>query len=247
VRLYVLSDSHLYPEPEEHPGRERLHAFLDHLAAQDPANLWIAGDLFDYWFEYRSTVPAGFCGTTSRLRRLWDLGWTLDFLPGNHDWWVGRHFAESTGMTVHRERWAEVESSGLRITIAHGDGLGPGDTGYRLIRPVLRAGVSSALFGMIHPTVGTALARLLSGTSRRILRQQAETMPSGLLEWVDERLTAGSDAVITGHTHLPSLEERPGGLHLSLGDWIGRFTYSLVSGDGVQLLHFGGNGTVSTV
>ncbi len=247
MNLYVLSDAHLYPEPEEHPGRERLLRFLAMLGEREPGNLWITGDLFDYWFEYRSVVPSGFDRTTGALRLLGEKGWTLDFLPGNHDWWVGRHFVRSTGMSVHRERWVEIRAHGLVITMAHGDGLGPGDTGYRLIRPVLRSKICTGLFGLLHPTMGTFMARMFSGTSRRILRQEASEMPEGLLQWADRRLDEGSDLVMTGHTHLVSLTDRRGGRHLSLGDWITRFTYSVVSAEGVELLEFGVNGESSPV
>jgi UDP-2,3-diacylglucosamine hydrolase len=245
--LYLVSDVHLYPEPEEHPGREMFLRFLSMLGDRSPGSLWIAGDLFDYWFEYRSVIPSGFERTLAALRRLSGSGWQLDFLPGNHDWWTGRHFVESTGATVHRDRWVELQAHGMNMTIAHGDGLGPGDTGYRLLRPVLRSKVSTGLFSLLHPTLGTAFARLFSGTSRRILRQQACETPSGLLQWVDERLEQGADLVATGHTHLASLDERAGGIHLSLGDWISRFTYSVVSGEGVELLQFGVDGESSPV
>jgi UDP-2,3-diacylglucosamine hydrolase len=243
--LYLVSDVHLYPEPEDHPGRERFLLFLRELLRRPPGNLWIAGDLFDYWFEYRSVIPSGYGRTLAALRRLSDSGWKVDFLPGNHDWWVGQRFSEATGAEIHRDRWVDIRSGDLAVTIAHGDGLGPGDTGYRLIRPVLRSKISTGLYSLLHPTLGTAFARLFSGTSRRILRQQASEMPAGLLRWVDQRLASGSDLVVTGHTHLASLEERPGGRHLSLGDWITRFTYSVVSGEGVQLLEFGTDGESS--
>jgi UDP-2,3-diacylglucosamine hydrolase len=247
MNLYILSDVHLFPEPEEHPGRERFLRFLAMLGDREPGNLWITGDLFDYWFEYRSVIPAGFSMVTGALGLLGERGWKLDFLPGNHDWWVGEQFERSTGMSVHRERWVEIRAHGLTIIIAHGDGLGPGDTGYRLIRPVLRSRICSGFFSLLHPTIGTAFARAFSGTSRRILRQEACHTPEGLLQWADRMLGEGSDLVVTGHTHLASLSDRPGGRHLSLGDWITRFTYSVISREGVELLEFGVNGESSPV
>ena len=239
--LYLLSDVHLFPEPENHPGRETFLSFLSMLSGKEPANLWIAGDLFDYWFEYRSSVPAGFSRTIAALRRLSDIGWKLDFLPGNHDWWVGSNFERATGMTIHRAPWVFPESDSIRIILAHGDGFGPGDTGYRLIKPLLRARLLTGLFSLLHPTFATFLARGLSGTSRRILRKPVERIPQGLDRWVKLKLREGADLVATGHTHLAALRELEDGRHLSLGDWLTRFTYSVISGDGVELKEFDRN------
>lgn len=239
--LYLMSDVHLFPEPEKHPGRETFLSFLSMLSEKEPANLWIAGDLFDYWFEYRSVIPSGFDRTTAALRKLSDIGWKLDFLPGNHDWWVGNNFCRATGMTIHRDPWVSLESDKIRIILAHGDGFGPGDTGYRMIKPLLRAKPLTGFFSLLHPTLATILARGFSGTSRRILRKPVEHIPKGLDGWVKQMLSKGADLVITGHTHLATLRELEGGRHLSLGDWLTRFTYSVISGDGVELIEFDRN------
>lgn len=237
-RLVVISDAHLFPGDRPHPGRERLVSFLGGLASTDPATLVVAGDLFDFWFEYRNAVPAGFCRILASLEALSEKGWEVVFMPGNHDWWVGRRFVEATGARIERERELVLHRGGMSIVIAHGDGLGRGDPGYRLLlRPVVRSRVSTALFSLLHPDFGAVLAGAASGTSRRILRRQAERMPAGLLEWVRGRIAGGAGLVITGHTHIASVTPMPGGSHISLGDWLRTFTYAEVSGGEAVLRH----------
>lgn len=226
---FFISDAHLFPEPEEHPGREALLGFLNGLAGrEEPAELWILGDLFDYWFEYRWVAPAGHQRVLAALRRLGDCGWSVNFLPGNHDFWVGDHFSRATGASVHTSGTVELISGDSRIIVAHGDGLGPGDTGYRMIKPVLRSPVSRFLFGLIHPDLGTLIARKFSDTSRRILRRHLDRVPPGLRVWYEGMMEQGFDVVITGHTHLDTVERTEKGMYVSLGDWLTRFTYCIL-------------------
>ena len=232
---YLIADAHLFPPPAEHPGRERLLDFLGSLLEGEPAALWILGDLFDFWFEYRSVAPAGHWRVLSALRALTDAGWNVRALPGNHDSWLGGSFEEATGARVLPERIARAELAGRRAVLAHGDGLGPGDIGYRfLLRPVLRARLSAFLFGLLHPDLGRGLARLFSGTSRRILRRSVEELPPGLARWAEGELDS-AELVVTAHTHVPVIRSLPGGIHLSLGDWIRSFSWARVDREGVAL------------
>lgn len=231
--LILVSDVHLYPEPEEHPGRELFLEFLSFLEKRPVAGeLWILGDLFDFWFEYGSTVPAGHQRILSALGRLSARGWAVRFMPGNHDFWVGRHFQAATGVMVHTEQVAEIELGGRTILLAHGDGLGSGDIGYRIIKPILRSGPSRFLFRLLHPDLGSFLARAFSNTSRRMLRKEADAIPPGLAGWVAGKLEGGADIIITGHTHLDAVIRRENGIHVSLGDWLVRMTYCIVPCDG---------------
>ena len=223
---FFLSDVHLFPEPEPHPGRKRFISFLNYLHdSNDPGELWILGDLFDFWFEYRSVVPSGYERCLSSLRRLSDKGWKVHFLPGNHDFWIGRHFREATGAVIHLDKYLILDINGKQVLLAHGDGLGSGDIGYRLIKPVLRSAVSRFLFSLLHPDLGTFLARRFSDTSKRILRHNLDRIPSGLKEWVNSKFDEGIDIIITGHTHLDTVDRSKKGIYVSLGDWLTKFTY----------------------
>lgn len=239
MKHFFVSDAHLFPEGTPHPGRERLFRFLDGLARTEPQTLWILGDLFDYWFEYRSVIPGGYSGVLSRLRTLTESGWDMNFIPGNHDWWVGRLFKEETGMSVIRKTPLRVDLDGLSAVIAHGDGLGRGDWGYRLVKPFLQAGFSKNLYSTLHPTLATRIAMMASGTSRRYLRKTVRVIPAHLEAWAVEQL-AGADLVVTGHTHVPRTTEVGHGFLVSLGDWISSFTYLKVEEGIPQLERFDG-------
>lgn len=223
---FFLSDVHLFPEREPHPGRDRFISFLDGLYdSYGPGELWILGDLFDFWFEYQSVVPSGFERCLSALRRLSDKGWKVHFLPGNHDFWVGMHFGEATGAVIHLEKYLTLDINGKQVLLAHGDGLGSGDIGYRLMKPVLRSAISRFFFSLLHPDLGTFLARLFSDTSKRILRRNLDSIPSGLQNWINGKFDEGIDIIIAGHTHLDTVNRSKKGIYVSLGDWLTRFTY----------------------
>lgn len=237
---YLLADAHLFPEPAEHPGRVRLLGFLSELLAGEPGTLWILGDLFDFWFEYRSVAPAGHWRVLSALRALSENGWKVHALPGNHDSWLGVQFEAAAGADVLTDRVLRAELAGRPAVLTHADGLGGGDLGYRLLlRPVLRSRLSALLFGLLHPDLGSGLAGLFSGTSRRILRRSVEELPPGLADWAERQL-GSADLVVTAHTHVPLLRRLPGGIHLSLGDWIRSFSWARVDGEGVYLFCDGG-------
>jgi UDP-2,3-diacylglucosamine hydrolase len=227
--LYLISDLHHYPEPEPHPGRSAFFSFLSDLRRIDPPGaLWMLGDLFDFWFEYGTVVPAGHERLLSLLGDLSGSGWELHFLPGNHDFSAGRRFAAATGARVHSGKPVELEHGGRRLCLAHGDGLGSGDLGYRAIKPVIRSRGARLLFALLHPDIGIRAARIFSGTSRRILRRDLDHVPAGLEKWAAGRLAAGTDIVVTGHAHLGRVAAMEGGLHISLGDWLTRMSYCIL-------------------
>ncbi|MCK5842074.1 MAG: UDP-2,3-diacylglucosamine diphosphatase, partial [Candidatus Sabulitectum sp.] len=153
---YFISDVHLYPNGKYHPGREPLKNFLKDLKKKEPGRLWILGDLFDYWFEYRTVIPAGFSDVLSLLKDLSDCSWKVFFLPGNHDWWCGNKLESETGMQIIYNTVHSEIIDGRKTLLSHGDGLGTGDTGYRMMRPVIRSTPVKFLFSMVHPTIATA-------------------------------------------------------------------------------------------
>jgi len=229
---FFLSDVHLFPEPEIHPGRERFVSFLNTLHdSPEPGELWILGDLFDFWFEYRSVVPVGHEKTLSAMKRLSGAGWKIHFLPGNHDFWVGSHFKRETGAEIHFDDNLILNLSGKRVLLAHGDGLGAGDNGYKIMKPILRSSVSRFLFSLLHPDLGIFLARRFSDTSKRILRRDLDSIPQNLLNWTIDRFEEDIDIIIMGHTHLDTVSKSEKGIYVSLGDWLTRFTYCHIRDD----------------
>lgn len=236
-RIYFAGDVHLLPEHLPHPGRDLFLDFLSGLLDETPGELWITGDLFDFWFEYGSVMPAGYDRVLNALAAVRRAGWRTSFLPGNHDWWVGRHFAGATGFEIIRDQWVETSCFGTRTAVAHGDGLGGGDTGYRLLlKPVLRARLSRFLFSLLHPDLAALVARGASDTSRRILHGEIMHFPAGLSDWIRVRMSEGFGAVVTSHIHNGCLREIAGGTHISTGDWITTFTYARFGPDGPEIV-----------
>ena len=232
---YFVSDIHLYPKSKFHPGRTRFLDFLDQLSQKEPGQLFILGDLFDFWFEYKTVIPSGYSDVLFNLKNLTKKGWNIFFLPGNHDYWCGKLFESETGITIINETTHTISITGKRILLAHGDGLGDGDRGYKLLKPVLRSKVSTFLFALLHPTVATYFANFFSHTSKRILRKQIDSIPDYLTEWVQEQGKNNIDVVVTGHTHCPTINQHQKLIHASLGDWISHFTYLTIQEGEIKL------------
>ncbi len=236
---YFFSDVHLYPVGKFHPGREQLYRFLGELAEKEPGNLWILGDLFDFWFEYKTVIPAGYSHILSLIETLSSSGWQVFFLPGNHDWWCGDRLMAETGLKIIYDTVHTEVIDGRKTIMSHGDGLGKGDTGYKMIKPLLRSRAAKTLFSALHPTVATSLANLFSRTSKRILRKQVDSIPDYLTSWVLSQAELDDiELVITAHTHCPIVTHHEKVIHVSLGDWISHFTYLRIGGGEISLYEY---------
>lgn len=232
----VVSDVHLGGVPAENDDR-----FLDFLAAvPDRADaLVIAGDLFDFWFEYRTVVPREHFGVLRRLADVVDAGVDVRMIGGNHDAWGGRFLSEQVGL-----EWLEApvvtEISGRTAYLAHGDGLAGGDWGYRAVKRVLRSEPARRAFRALHPDLADRLIRVASRTPEREAGEPEQELEraralsehaAGLL-----RGHPGLELVVFGHAHRPEIREvEPGRHYLNPGDWIHSFSYGLVTPDGIRL------------
>lgn len=228
---YFFADAHLgaEPKPREAAREARLHDFLNSLRGRAAA-LYILGDLFDFWFEYRTAIPRRHFGTLAALEKLREAGTEITYLNGNHDFWLGRFLAEELGIRTHDGALA-LELQGRRIWLHHGDALVRGDLGYRLLRRVLKNRVNIALYGLVHPDLGIPFARWVSRLSRRSRGEAPLDFERLWQEVASPRFAEGYDAVLIGHLH-QAFERREGGHELFvLGDWIERFSY-LVLEDG---------------
>jgi len=240
--VLVASDAHLGGAP---PEQER--AFLSWLERAGDAASWIIlnGDLFDFWFEYRSGPTRGHERALRMLRTIVDAGVPVTLMGGNHDWWGGAHLRNEVGVEFLQEPVVR-EIAGRRTLLAHGDGLGRGDAGYRMLKGVLRGRAVRAAFGALPPSVGDALAGRVSRTGRKWDEwgDHQEARSRALSRWASERLEAEPDLamVILGHTHKPMLrEEAPGRWYLNTGDWVRHRSYArLESGSPPALLDWDG-------
>ena len=244
--IYFASDLHLgAPSREESLLRERRFVqWLESIRSQ-AAELFLVGDVFDFWFEYRHAVPKGYVRILGKLAELADTGTKIHLFTGNHDLWYRSYFPSEIGAQVH-EQPVRRELHGRRFYIAHGDGLGPGDRGYKLMKKVFTFPLSIWAYRLLHPDLGIWLAGYVSGMSRDY---QRETDDSFLGE--KEFLIAHSRAVLAkspdvdyfvyGHRHILRDEEiQPGKHTIFLGDWIHFFSYLEVSPDAVSLCRFAG-------
>ncbi len=235
-RTVVVSDIHLGAIP---PAGER--AFLAFLEGVPDLGdeLLINGDLFDFWFEYREVVPRGHFAVLAALRGLVEGGLPVRFLGGNHDAWGGGFLEREVGIRLV-EGPAVLDVGGRRAYVAHGDGLGVGDWGYRALKRASRSRLGRALFGAIHPDLGVPAARRASATEiRRVGGPGPEVARADRLASHARELLASRediDLVIFGHTHRPQLEEvRPGRYYLNAGDWIHHRSYAVVSPGNIRL------------
>lgn len=224
--VYLASDAHLGAGPPEMAAA--FHDWLE-FAAERAGLLFINGDLFDFWFEYRTVIPRGHTRTLGLLARIVDAGIPVHLMGGNHDWWGGRYLTEEVGVTFHRDP-TRMRLAGHRCLVAHGDGLGRGDLSYRILRAVLRGRLTRWAFRWLHPDVGAAVARLVSRTELRFGEPdpKAERRSRALEGWARNLLEEddGLDVVILGHTHIPKrVEVAPGRFYLNAGDWLHHGTY----------------------
>ena len=223
--VFFISDAHLGVEAadREVARTARLHDFLNSLPGR-ASSLYIMGDLFDFWFEYRTAIPRRHFSTLAALSRLRDAGVDLAYMNGNHDFWLGTFFRDQLGMRT-LDGPVTLEAQGRKLWLHHGDGLVGGDMGYKILRRVLRSPASVALYGLLHPDLGIPLAHAVSRWSRHS-RGGEELKPEPLWREIAEpAFRSGHDAAIIGHFHHAYERRENGHEFFVLGDWIDRFTY----------------------
>ena len=224
--IHLASDIHLGVVPRE--TEDAFQGWLEHTGTA-ASQLILNGDLFDFWFEYRSAVPRGHTRVLGALARLVDAGVPVTLMGGNHDWWGGSFLTDEIGVTFLRDP-VLLDLAGFRTFLAHGDGLGRGDLGYRILRTVLRSQITRWSFRWLHPDVGAAVAGRVSQTEHRLTgpSERERTRALVLQEWGRQKLKdePDLDLVILGHTHIPTLEEvEPRRYYVNAGDWIHHRSY----------------------
>ncbi len=245
-KIYFLSDFHLgAPNHAKSLEREQLIVrFLDEIS-NDASEIFLVGDLFDFWYEYRTVVPKGFVRLLGKLGQLTDSGIRIHFFMGNHDMWMRTYFQQELNIPVYAEP-AVFERDGKKFLVGHGDGLGPGDHGYKRLKKLFRNPVSRWLFGIFPPRLGMGLANYLSRRSRAQTGSTEETFLGPEKEWLliycEERLkTEKFDFFVFGHRHLPiDYRLSDGSRYINLGDWIRYFTYAAWDGNKMELLSYTG-------
>ena len=238
-RVVVVADAHLGQVP---PAAEAaFHRFLEAVPDLGDA-LLINGDLFDFWFEYKTVVPRKHFATIARLRQLCARGIPVTFLGGNHDRWGGEFLRRDVGVAYHR--WSvELELAGRRTLVTHGDGLSEQHWAAALGHKILQHGITARVFGALHPTLGFWIAGKLSGGMRDHTRapameeRAAKAQAAYAAQLLDQRPEL--NLVVLAHTHRAALDTRPDGRsYLNPGAFLDGGRYAVVTREKVELKQF---------
>jgi len=243
-KIYFASDFHLgAPNPESSLIREKkVVAWLDQIKS-DAEEIYLIGDIFDFWFEYKHAIPKGFVRLQGKIAELTDSGIPIYWFIGNHDMWIFDYIPEELGVTMVREPIVKT-FNGKRFYLGHGDGLGPGDYGYKFIKKIFSNPVCQWLFARIHPNLGIGIANFWSRKSRKAGKETEKKFLGEDKEWLvmycREILEKESfDYFIFGHRHLPLIYKlNENSNYINLGDWINYFTYAEFDGKELKLLSF---------
>ena len=245
--IYFASDFHLgAPNPASSRERElRIVKWLDQVK-EEAAEIFLVGDLFDFWFEYKKAVPKGFVRLQGKIAEITDAGIPVHVFTGNHDMWMFDYLPLELGVKLYRKPIRRT-FNGKEFLIGHGDGLGPGDHGYKFIKKVFANKVCQWLFARLHPNFGISLADYWSGKSRRANRGEDEKFLGEENEWLaiyskDYLKKEHIDYFIFGHRHLPlDLKVGENSRYINLGEWMNYNTYAIFDGQKLRLEEFGKN------
>jgi len=239
--VYFSSDNHL-GAPNMKKSRVREKKFVSWLdeVKKDAAAIFLLGDLFDFWFEYKKVVPKGFTRTLGKLAEITDMGIPVFYFVGNHDLWMNGYFEKELNITVfHKPQEFLLNKSSFFI--GHGDGLGPGDKGYKRMKKVFTNPFFKWLFKWLHPDVGVPIAQYLSVKNKLISGDDDVIYLGDDNEWLAQycrrKLQENHrDFFVFGHRHLPlEIALNNKSTYINLGDWITHFTYGIFNGKTLQL------------
>lgn len=239
--IYFASDQHFgIPDAASSKVREKKFiSWLDEIK-EDAKAIFLLGDLFDFWFEYKTVVPRGFIRVLGKIAELRDRGIPIYFFVGNHDLWMMDYFETELDIPVYREP-KEFEFDGKTFLIGHGDGLGPGDLGYKRMKKVFSHPLSKWFYRWVHPDIGVKIAQYLS-TKNKMISGEEDTKFLGeenewLAQYAKRKLEQKHyDYFLFGHRHLPmEIEVGKGSTYINTGDWISHFTYAVFDGKALKL------------
>jgi UDP-2,3-diacylglucosamine hydrolase len=236
--VFFVSDTHFKYDGQEIDERMKRDRFISFLAGIEGASkLYLLGDIFDFWFEYRSVVPRYYQDVLDALSSLKRSGTEIYIAGGNHDFWLGSFVSDTLGFTILPQR-ATHAIQGVKVTMTHGDDLLPGDRGYKLLKAVIRSRPAIVAARAVHPDVLYAFAKRFSRASKGITEKKTERAAKTLLAMANDAFFRwGNDAFITGHVHYPCLERFGDRTFVILGDWERSFSFLEIR-DGRLLLGF---------
>lgn len=242
-KVYFASDNHLGAPTRETslPREKKFVSWLDSIK-DDAAAIFLIGDLFDFWFEYKTVVPKGFTRTLGKLAEIVDSGIPVYYFVGNHDLWMSGYFEDELGIPVFYKP-QDFTIGNTSFFIGHGDGLGPGDKGYKRMKKVFTNPFFKWLFRWLHPDIGVKIAQYLSVKNKLISGDDDAKFLGEENEWLaiysKKKLNEKHrDFFVFGHRHLPlEITLNENSKYINLGDWIQYYTYGVFDGTNLKLEH----------
>ena len=240
-KVYFASDNHLGAPTMEasRPREKKFVAWLNEIK-DDAAAIFLLGDLFDFWMEYKTVVPKGFTRTLGKLAEISDSGIPIFYFVGNHDLWMNGYFEEELAIPVFHQP-QQYEMNGLSFFIGHGDGLGPHDKGYKRMKKVFTNPVSKWFYRWLHPDLGVSLARYFSVKNKLISGDEDAKFLGVDNEWLVQYAkrkleTRHFDHFIFGHRHLPlEIDLNGRSRYTNIGDWVNYYTFAVFDGTSLSL------------
>ena len=243
-KIYFASDNHLGAPTTEasFPREKKFVAWLDEIK-HDAAAIFLLGDLFDFWFEYKTVVPKGFTRTLGKLAEISDSGIPIHYFVGNHDLWMNGYFEEELNIPVYHKP-EEFKFNDKTFFIGHGDGLGPGDKGYKRMKKVFTNPFFKWVFKWAHPDIGMRIAQYFSVKNKLISGDDDAKFLGEDQEWLAQYCKRKledkhRDYFVFGHRHLPlkiKLNEKS--TYVNLGDWVQYYTYGVFDGEQMELKEY---------
>ncbi len=243
-KIYFASDFHLgVPNHAESLERERKIVSWLESTTKDAHSIYLLGDIFDFWFEYRHAIPKGFIRLQGKLAELRDAGIPIYFFTGNHDMWMFDYFPTELGIPIYREPIL-LNIGNQKLVVGHGDGLGQGETSYKILKWFFNSKTCQWLFARLHPNLGMSIAKYWSRQSRISNMKVEETFRGEEKEYLfawcrEQEKKAHHDFYIFGHRHLSlDLKVGPNSRYLNIGEWVHHTTYCVYDGTSAELKTF---------
>lgn len=232
-RVYFISDAHLDLKEDNSPREDRLLKLLS-IVKNDGSHLYIVGDLFDFWFEYKYAIPAGYHRVLAALSDLTRTGVKVFYIPGNHDFWMRDYLKRQVGVELTGDRF-EANHYNKKILLTHGDGIRVDDKGYRFIKRIFRNRICVWLYSQLPVNLAYRLALSTSRASRKLTNSRNMGDSTDYIEFARRETENGFDAVIMGHVHIPMVEKAGSGLYVNCGDFFKNYSYVILDENGFRL------------
>ncbi|MBU2492577.1 MAG: UDP-2,3-diacylglucosamine diphosphatase [Bacteroidetes bacterium] len=239
---FFVSDLHfgLLSNEKENSREELFIEFLNYVK-ENGNQLFILGDLFDYWFEYRRVIQKGFFRTFTALKSITDSGISVHYLIGNHDFMHRDFFEKEIGVKLYKDE-LDINIEGKKFFLGHGDGLIKNDTGYNILKKILRNKFLQRLFSLIHPDLGIYIASSSSRKSRDYTSKKNYGEEDGLFEAARCKIKDGYDYVLFGHSHVRAFENYNNGFYINLGTWLDSPCYGIYKNHKFEIIDWKKNG-----